>query len=160
MNSSADAPRSTLPLLALAVVLAGLGFGIYAAMRPAPAISMFNLDGAMHAAGEHVPEQIESFYFFVPEAARSEDEEVSELAGLLKKAALEKDYFGVAGPDAERNRSELLSALKRNRSDGLQGLVLVYLGPEVHRTEVESAVTGSGASVRFVIYPPLPKDSV
>ncbi|MEK6805088.1 MAG: hypothetical protein AABY95_00375 [Pseudomonadota bacterium] len=153
--SSNDAPRSTLPIHALLIALGGIVLGVYALLQSpiTGEVVGFDLNKAMEAAGAHVPEQIESFYFFVPEATRSHDEDVVELAALLAKAASERDYIGVAGPDTERNLTELLDALGKNRSNGLKGLILVYLGPETHRGTVETAVTTTGASVKFVLFP-------
>ena len=158
--SVADAPRSNLPVFALVATLAGLAFGVYALLRPASTMTAFDINGAMTVAGEHVPEQIESFYFFVPESQRSRDEEVAELTSLLVKAAAERDYFGVAGPDTERNLAVLLDAIKENQAKGLHGLILVYLGPEEHRIHVETAVADSGASLKYVVYPAPSKNSI
>lgn len=157
---SEDAPRSKLPVFALLATLTGLAVGVVALLRPVTAPPVFDMESAMNAAGKYVPEQVESFYFFVPETAKPHEEEVSELAGLLAKAASERDYFGVAGPEPERNLTELLAALKQNQSKDLHGLILVYLGPEEHRPHVETAVAGSGASVKFVVYPAPPKNSI
>ncbi len=159
MNTD-DAPRSTLPLFALAASLAGLALGIHALVQTPPAPTAFDMNSAMEAAGQHVPERIESFYFFVPEVAKSHDDEVQELSGLLARAASEGDYIGIAGPDTERNLAELLAALKAHRAQGLKGLVLIYLGPESHRGNVETAVTESGASVKFVVYPSAPSNAI
>lgn len=158
--STEDASHSRLPIFALMATLAGLGIGMFALLRPVTAPPVFDMEGAMNAAGEYVPAQVESFYFFVPESTRSHEEEITELAALMAKAAAERDYFGVAGPEPSRNLKELLAALKQNQAKGLNGLSLVYLGPEEHRPHVETAVAESGASLKFVVYPAPPKNSI
>ncbi len=159
--SATDAPRSTLPIFALLIALGGVAVGVYALLlRPASVATTFDMNKAMEAAGAHVPAQIESFYFFVPEADKSHDEDVTELASLLAKAASERDYIGVAGPDPSRNLAELLDALKQNQAKGLDGLSLVYLGPEEHRGPVESAASLTGASVKFVLFPAPSQNSI
>lgn len=118
-----------------------------------PINTAFNLDIAMRLAGTQVPAETESFYFFpmvdeVPEAV-----DVHELGGKLMQAAQEHDYLGIAGPDPERNRRTLLAALAAHQSDDLKTLVLIYLGPDSHRGDIETAARKAGFEARFVTYP-------
>jgi len=118
-----------------------------------PINTAFNLDIAMRLAGTQVPAEVESFYFFpmvdeVPEAA-----EVHELGVKLMQAAQEHDYLGVAGPDPDRNRRTLLAALAAHQADDLKTLVLIYLGPDSHRTDISAAAQKAGFEARFVTYP-------
>ncbi len=124
-----------------------------------PVNADFNLDTAMRLAGTQVPAELDSFYFFamideVPEAV-----DVAELGGKLIQAAQEHDYLGVAGPDPERNRRTLLAALAAHQADDLKPLVLIYVGPDSHRSDIGAAARTAGFELRFVSYPAVPANA-
>ncbi len=118
-----------------------------------PINTTFNLDMAMRLAGSQVPAETESFYFFPMVDEVPEPVDVHELGGKLIQAAKEHDYLGIAGPDPERNRRTLLAALAAHQADDLKTLVLIYLGPDSHRGDIEAAARKAGFEARFVTYP-------
>lgn len=154
-----DAPAHTsLAWLTVGACLLGLVFATVQ-VKQAPVLAAFDLNAAMNVAGGEVPEGLESFYFFVPEAGRSRHDEIAELTRLLGLAAAEKDHIGIAGADAARNREEFLAALE-GITTGLNGATIVYLGPDEHRVEIQAATDRSGAQLKFVRYPPLPDNAI
>ena len=75
----------------------------------------------------------------------------------MQAAARERDYLGVAGPDAQRNRRTLLAAFDAQRGEDLSGMILIYLGPDSDRDAVASAAQAARVELRFVAYPePVP----
>jgi hypothetical protein len=118
--------------------------------RPAP---LYDLETAMVLAGKAVPANMEEYYFFALFEVPVPDDEVSLLADKLRAAANEHDFLGIAGPDAQRNRSSLLAALEINREKPLAGLTLIFVGPAELRDEVIRVVRASGAEIRYVTYP-------
>ena len=121
-----------------------------------PAVSdaePFNLNAAMRLAGEQVPAEVESYYFFAFTDDKPASEEIAELGEKLVLAAAENDCLGISGPDAERNRRNLLGALAAHRDESLSGLTIIYVGPAVHATELTGAAKAAGAELRYVVYP-------
>ena len=159
MHTPAPTQSAELAWLAFIAAIAGVLLGVWQVLNPPARLSGFDLNQAMDAAGGQVPGDIESFYFFVPESGKSRDQEITELGQLLAQAAAEKDYIGVAGADAERNREALLAALE-GIATGLNGATVVYLGPETHHAEVQAAVEKASGNFRFVRYPPLPDNAI
>lgn len=113
----------------------------------------FNLNAAMRLAGEQVPPEVESYYFFAFVDEKPASEEIAELGAKLVIAAAEHEFLGISGPDAERNRRNLLGALAAHRDGSLAGLTLIYVGPEVHAAELAVATKAAGADLRYVVYP-------
>src|SRR5689334_20605213 len=134
-------------LLVLALALAGAGLWQHQRALRAAQAAAFDLDEAMKLAGSQVPEDVESFYFFVLEHA---EDEAAELAEKLAQAAAEHDFIGVTGADAEYNREALLGALSSRRERNLEGLVIIYLGPPGHEAMLSAAAQARGADFRFV----------
>lgn len=159
MNTPAPTNQTGLAWLAFVAAVLGVLLAVWQVMNPRPELAGFNLNQAMEVAGAEVPKDLESFYFFVPEAGRSRRVEIIELSQLLTQAATEQDYIGLAGADAERNREALLAALKEITA-GLNGATVVYLGPEEHRSDIQAAVEKSNGQVKFVPYPPLPDNAI
>lgn len=112
----------------------------------------YDLDAAMELAGAQVPSYVESFYFFVLEP--DSGDESAELAGKLAQAAGEGEFLGIAGPDAEHNRSVLLAALALLARQNLAGLVIIYVGPPAQEAELQERVGAAGAELRFAPYVP------
>lgn len=117
----------------------------------------FDLDTAMALAGQQVPPDLDSFYFFAMLEAEPQPGDVGELGEKMLAASSERDYLGVAGPDAERNRRTLLAAFEARRGDDLSGMILIYLGPARDRAEVEAAAAASRVTLRYVPYPAEPQ---
>lgn len=145
----------------LAVIAAVLVFGYRSGPAPARAstttaitAAAYDLDLAMKLAGEQVPPDIESYYFFAFVDPAESEHEIGELAEKLAQAAQEHDFLGISGPDSERNRRNLLAALRVNQGRDLSGAVIIYVGPLAQRVELGSAVQATGAQLRFVEYPP------
>lgn len=159
MNTPASTKQTGLAWLAFAAAVLGVLLAVWQVLNPRPELAGFNLNQAMDLAGAEVPEDIESFYFFVPEVGRSRRVEIGELSRLLTQAAAERDYIGLAGADAERNRDALLAALEEITT-GLNGATVVYLGPEHHRVDIQAAVEKSSGLIKFVRYPPLPDNAI
>lgn len=113
----------------------------------------YDLNRAMDLAGRQVPPDVESYYFFAFIDDTPAEQEIDELAQKLQQASIEHDFLGITGPDAERNRRNLLAALRRAAGKDLSGVVIIYLGPEAHRDELMRAVQAAGARLRFIVYP-------
>lgn len=125
-----------------------------AAAPPTPAAdSDFDLNTAMNLAGQQVPPELDSFYFFAMLEDEAQPGDVGELGAKMLAAASERDYLGVAGPDAERNRRTLLAAFDARRGDDLSGMILIYLGPDHDRAAVTAAAAASRVELRYVAYP-------
>ena len=130
-----------------------------AAEAPAAATldAAFDLNVAMRLAGNQVPPELESFYFFAMLEPAPEAQDIAELGAKMQAAARERDYLGVAGPDAQRNRRTLLAAFDAQRGEDLSGMILIYLGPDSDRDAVASAAQAARVELRFVAYPePVP----
>lgn len=130
-----------------------------AAEAPAAATldASFDLNVAMRLAGNQVPPELESFYFFAMLEPAPEAQDIAELGAKMQAAARERDYLGVAGPDAQRNRRTLLAAFDAQRGEDLSGMILIYLGPDSDRDAVASAAQAARVELRFVAYPePVP----
>jgi|GEM_PF-6204862 len=127
--------------------------GVIYAAPEGPAIGPYDLNRAMALAGEQVPPEVESYYFFAFVDEAPAEQEIAELAAKLRQASKEHDYLGISGPDAERNRRNLLSALKASQGSDLAGVVIIFVGPREHRDELTQAVESAGAQLRFVVYP-------
>lgn len=153
-------------LLLLGVVAAALVLGYREsapgpASRPQPQLATtapaaapsFDLNYAMALAGREVPEDTESFYFFAFVEEAPAEQEIAELAAKLQQASQEHDFLGIAGPDAERNRRNLLAALSASQGKDLAGVLIIYVGPPTQRDELTAAVQASGARFRYVVYP-------
>lgn len=177
-NSPAPAPAprrdGIQAAIVLAVVAAVVGFGyhrgnpapaaapdvreppapgvVYAA-PDGPAIGGFDMNRAMALAGEQLPPNVESYYFFAFVDEVPAEQEIADLAQKLAQASQEHDFLGIAGADSERNRRNLLSALRANKGVDLGGVVIIYVGPADHREELTQAVQAAGAQFRFVTYP-------
>ncbi|GAC1622685.1 MAG: hypothetical protein NVS9B10_06910 [Nevskia sp.] len=121
--------------------------------QPPPATDGYDLDAAMALASQEVPPETQSYYFFAFVNEVPAVQEIGDLAEKLRQASKEHDYLGISGPDAERNRSNLLSALAANRGRDLSGAVIIYLGPPRQREEVVEAVRNAGAQLRFLVFP-------
>lgn len=113
----------------------------------------FELPEAMAAAGEQVPSSIQTYSFFYIQTPDKLKKDTEELATRLGAAAAEKDYLGLAGPNAEWNRSVLREAMAANKGRDLRGLTLIYLGPSSDSGAVKALVGPSGAELRYVVYP-------
>jgi len=142
------------------VLAAGLSvIGLLAgfAALPAPAIKSLTIpydrDAAILLAGKQVPNEVDSFYFFVLDTQTSVDQDGEELALVLQKAAIEQDYLGIVGPDPERNRATVLHALDASRGSDLSGVIVIYVGPVEQAEELTRRVGETGAELRFVEYP-------
>lgn len=113
----------------------------------------FALPEAMTAAGEQVPSAVENYSFFYIQSPDNARKDIDELAHRLIEAAREKEYVGLAGPNPEWTRSVLRGALAANDGFSLDGLVLVYLGPQSDLKLVRDWIAASGADVRYVVFP-------
>lgn len=116
--------------------------------------SHYDSVAAMDAAGRQVPAQVESYSFFLFDAIERIERDTRELSERLAPAAAEKDYVGLTGPDPERNRVALKAALVANTGRDLTGLTLIYLGPSGDAPAIRALIDGSGASLRYVVFPP------
>lgn len=123
-----------------------------------PPTAGYDLNKAMALAGNEVPSSTESYYFFAFVDETPAEQEAADLAEKLQQASREHDFLGVAGPDADRNRRALLSALAGSSGKDLSGVVIIYVGPRAQMDEVTQAVTASGAQLRYVVYPDLLPD--
>lgn len=112
----------------------------------------FDLNVAMNLAGEQVPPELESFYFVALIEPASHEADVADIGLRMTAAAAERDYLGVAGPDAERNRQATLAAFAAHADDDLSGMILIYLGPEPHRDALATAAARARVDLRFVPY--------
>jgi hypothetical protein len=127
-----------------------------AAVEATPAVggpAAFDLDAAMALAGRQVPQERDSFYFFVMLEPVPEAVDVAELGAKMLAASAERDFLGVAGPDADRNRRTLLAALDARRADDLSGMILIYLGPSRDRDAIGRAAAAARVELRYVDYP-------
>ncbi len=113
----------------------------------------YDLNIAMTLAGRELPPGTDSYYFFAFVEETPAEQEIAELAEKLQQASKEHDFLGITGPDAERNRRNLLSALSATRGRDLGGVVIIYLGPPAHKAEIGTAVKAAGAQLRFIAYP-------
>ncbi|HZP12138.1 MAG TPA: hypothetical protein VFB36_06930 [Nevskiaceae bacterium] len=142
-------------VLAAGLSAAGLLAGF--AFLPEPVVQVvtvpYDRDAAILLAGKQVPDEIDSFYFFVLDTETSVDEDGEELALVLQKAAIEQDYLGIVGPDPERNRATLLHALDASRGSDLSGVIVIYVGPDEQADELARRIGETGAELRFVTYP-------
>jgi hypothetical protein len=152
------------PFLGGALLLAAV---VYAGSRalpvePAPParpqaqlieIEEYDLDTAFNLAGEQVPVIVESYYFDALIDEGPPEKDASELADKLRQAAAEHDFIGITGYDPLRNRAALLKALESLDGVDLRGLVVIYLGPAEHRTEIIAALRLRGIEPRYVVYP-------
>lgn len=127
------------------------------ASLPAPIVQVvaipYDRDAAILLAGKQVPDEIDSFYFFVLDTDTSVDQDGEELAATLQRAAIEQDYLGIVGPDPERNRATVLHALDASRGTDLSGVVVIYVGPGEQADELARRIGETGAELRFVEYP-------
>jgi hypothetical protein len=114
----------------------------------------YHLIEAMNAAGEAVPAEVQSYYFLVLDGSIMSGDDVDELVRLMRLAHAEGDYLGVIGSKAIRNLRVLHAAMARTRPGELQGLQLIFVGPEDHAHRAAEAVSGSGATLHFRVYPP------
>lgn len=115
--------------------------------------SPFDRDAAILLAGRQVPEDIESYYFFMLDTATTVDQDSTEMADVLQRAAKEHEYLGIVGPDPERNRATLLRALDAARGQDLRGVIVIYVGPKAQADEVTARVGATGADLRYVVFP-------
>lgn len=113
----------------------------------------YDLNTAMALAGQEVPAETQSYYFFAFVDEVPAEQEIGDLAEKLQQASKEHDYLGISGPDTERNRRNLLRALAASQGKDLSGVTIVYVGPAVQRDEVSAAIRTAGAQARFVAYP-------
>lgn len=164
--------RHALLLLAVVVVALVAGYRGGAPAEPAappapvavysaptlPPTAGYDLNKAMALAGNEVPSGTESYYFFAFVDETPAEQEAADLAEKLQQASREHDFLGVAGPDAERNRRALLSALAGSSGKDLSGVIIIYVGPRAQKDEVSAAVAASGAQLRYVVYPDLLPD--
>ena len=123
---------------------------------PAPTLSahrIFDRDTTISLATAQVPVEIDSFYFFVLDTETSVEQDSAELATTLRRAAAERDYLGIVGPDPERNRLTLLAALEAARGKTLSGVIVIYVGPIEQVDDLLPRVRASGAELRFVVLP-------
>ena len=116
-------------------------------------IEEYDLDTAFNLAGDQVPVIVDSYYFDALIDDGPPERDASELADKLRQAASEHDFIGITGYDPLRNRAALLRALKALNGVDLRGLVVIYLGPVEHRTEIIAALRLRGIEPRYVIYP-------
>ena len=140
--------------LTATLAVAAIGFWLNA-RAPHPLVTggaPFDLDTAMALAGGEVPSQIEDFYFFPLD--RNVAGESVELSEKLTLAAAQREYLGVAGADPEHNLTVVLDALATNGRRDLSGLILIYIGPVEQKDKLASAVSVTGAELRFVPYAP------
>lgn len=169
MTAAAPAPNHD--LRAAAAILLAIGAALPLAWRDAPAAppaaiaeaapasavaadaGAFNLDTAMALAGREVPKERDSFYFFAMLDPAPEAADVAELGAKMRAASAERDFLGVAGPDADRNRRTLLAALDVRRADDLSGMILIYLGPSRDREAIGRAAAAARVELRYVDYP-------
>jgi hypothetical protein len=133
----------------LAVLLLSFSPSLALAEPPRP----FDRDAAILLAGQQVPAEIESYYFFVLDTESSVDEDGLEMADVLRRAAEEHEYLGIVGPDPQRNRATLLRALEAARDGDLRGATVIYVGPSSQADEVVARIGAAGADVRYVVYP-------
>lgn len=118
--------------------------------------SAFDLDTAMALAGQQVPAELDSFYFFAMLEPAPRDTDVADLGAKMLAASAERDYLGVAGPDPVRNRDTLLAAFRARQADDLSGMILIYLGPDAHREAISRVAAAARVELRFVPYPASP----
>lgn len=151
--------RSPAPWLLL-VIVATVTASLLRSPAPATVVAAgtanaqpYDLEAAMALAGHQVPEDLQSYYFFALVENPVPDDEVALLSAKLRDAAIEHDFLGIAGPDAERNRHSLFAALLPHRGRALTGAVVIYVGPAEHRVSVVNAITEAGAEARYVEYP-------
>ena len=88
MNTPAPTNQTGLAWLAFVAAVLGVLLAVWQVLNPRPELAGFNLNQAMDVAGAEVPKDLESFYFFVPEAGRSRRVEIIELSQLLTQLAL------------------------------------------------------------------------
>jgi hypothetical protein len=137
--------------LLLAIVSGAAAWWIHARqLARAGAVAAYDLDHAMELAGLQVPDDVESFYFFVLDPAA--DGESGELAQKLVQAAEERDFIGIAGADSDHNRDVLVAALAITGTRDLKGLVIIYVGPPDHEAALARVVNATGAQLKFVPY--------
>jgi len=117
-----------------------------------PRFVPYDRDAAIILAGKQVPEEIDSFYFFVLDTDTTVDQDGEEMAFVLQRAALERDYLGIVGPDPERNRATLIHALDASQHLRLEGATVIYVGPQADE-DLMQRIRDSGAELRFVVYP-------
>lgn len=142
-------------LLTLATAAGGAWIGKkWQLQQAAAATAGFDFNLAIELAGAAVPEDLESFYFFPLD--RSSPDPGPELQAVLIRAAAEHEYLGITGADAQYNLEVLLAALAAPRADTLAGLVIVYVGPAEHESQLRPSVNAAGAELQFVIYSPAP----
>jgi hypothetical protein len=141
----------------VAAALCSLGLLAGWATMPAPVFQgvaiPYDRDTAILLAGKQVPDEIDSYYFFVLDTESTVDEDGEELAVILQRAAIEQDYLGIVGPDPERNRATVLHALAMSRGSDLSGVTVIYVGPGEQAEELSRRVGETGAALRFVVYP-------
>jgi hypothetical protein len=113
----------------------------------------YDLNTAFNLAGEQVPGLVEEYYFLVLIGDVPPEQEAAELAQKLRQAAREHDYLGLTGPDPQRNRRALLTALESLDDAPLQGLVVIYLGPVEQHDEIVALLRRRGIEPRYVVYP-------
>jgi len=127
------------------------------ASLPAPIVATatipYDRDAAILLAGKQVPDELDSYYFFVLDTDTSVEQDGEELAAVMQRAAAEQDYLGIVGPDPERNRATLLHALEATRGLDLSGVVVIYVGPGEQAEELARRFGETGAELRFVAYP-------
>lgn len=120
----------------------------------AEAVTGFALEEAFAVAGAEVPEEVKSFSFFAYTKDTPAEQEIAQLTERLVEASKAKEFLGICGPDAARNRRNLLTALEANQGKDLSGVIILFLGPETEREAVTQAAERAGAPLRFLVFPP------
>lgn len=121
---------------------------------PEPEIANgFALDEAFALAGAEVPEEVKTFSFFAYTGDTPAEQEIAQLTERLIEASKAKEFLGICGPDATRNRRNLLAALEATHGRDLSGVIILFLGPETEREAVTKAAAQAGAPLRFLVFP-------
>lgn len=114
----------------------------------------FAVDEAFAMAGAEVPADVQSYSFFAYTTDAPAEQEIEELTKRLVEASKAKEFLGICGPDAARNRRNLVTALEANHGQDLSGVIILFLGPESEREAVTKAAARAGAPLRFLLFPP------
>ncbi len=112
----------------------------------------FSQDRAIDLAGQHVPDDVQSFYFMIVDAERDSAVQAGELAQMMVKASQEQDHLGVTGADASLLHQVMLMAFALTKDEQLNALHLVYVGRPAHQASVEAQASRAGLAMDFVAY--------
>jgi hypothetical protein len=139
-------------VLAAVTVSAMLTWCFTTLSAQAPPFTPYDRNAAILLAGKQVPEDIDSFYFFVLDTETTIEQDGYEMGAVLQRAAMEEEYLGIVGPDPERNRATLIRALDV-AGGRLRGVVVIYVGPSTQADDVAQRIGAAGADLRYVVYP-------